>query len=105
LCLATLSLEADRELELLLDLVGPARMSTYRTAGQYHEVIPEVKDNGPIATCAELSADEIRRRKTKRSKIYVSIVYLWTERGPEINNGASAAAVRPFLRPGPGRRW
>jgi len=26
-----------------------------------------------------------------RSKIYISIVYLWTGRGPEINNGPSVA--------------
>jgi hypothetical protein len=30
------------------------------------------------------------------SKILLSIVYLWTGRGSEINNGASTIAVRPF---------
>src|SRR5450432_2704122 len=34
------------------------------------------------------------------SKILLSIVYLWTGRGPEINNGASAASGRRW--PGPG---
>lgn len=38
---------------------------------------------------------------TKRSKIFLSIVYLWTGRGPEINNGASAPRSRP-LRAGGG---
>ena len=33
------------------------------------------------------SSDETRDRV---SKIFLSIVYLWTERGPEINNGSGS---------------
>jgi len=33
------------------------------------------------------------------SKIYISIVYLWTGRGPEINNGGQRRPVWPFHGP------
>jgi hypothetical protein len=42
------------------------------------------------------------------SKIFLSIVYLWTGRGPEINNGSSAAkrgAGGPGAVPLAGARW
>jgi hypothetical protein len=46
--------------------------------------------------------------RTSGSKIFLSIVYLWTGRGPEINNGVSATADaallgRLALVPGTGR--
>ena len=37
--------------------------------------------------------------QTKRSKIFISIVYLWTGRGPEINNGGQ---YQPVMLAGPG---
>src|ERR1039457_526884 len=42
-------------------------------------------------------------RLSPRSKILLSIVYLWTGRGPEIDNGASTTAARALG--GPARRW
>src|SRR5258708_35837580 len=50
-----------------------------------------------VPSDASTASDETR---TRRSKIFLSIVYLWTRRGPEINNGASITAAGPF--PGPG---
>jgi hypothetical protein len=40
-----------------------------------------------MSASSGLSPDATRPAKAKRSKIYISIVYLWTARGPEINNG------------------
>src|SRR6266516_2962716 len=37
--------------------------------------------------------------RTGRSKIFISIVYLWTGRGPEINNGAGTGRG-PYKRKG-----
>src|SRR5216684_6720895 len=48
---------------------------------------------------ASSASDETR---TSPSKIFLSIVYLWTGRGPEINNGISASAIRPAGPPGGG---
>ena len=39
-----------------------------------------------------------RRRAIGRSKIFITIVYLWTGRGPEINNGRSAVTPGSFGR-------
>src|SRR6266536_4364739 len=40
-------------------------------------------------------------QQAKRSKIFISIVYLWTGRGPEINNGAGTGRG-PYKRKGVG---
>ena len=49
-------------------------------------VIPKAKVNALIAASAELSSDAIQHTSNRRSKIYVNLGYLWTGRGPEINN-------------------
>ena len=56
-----------------------------------HAIITKVSLLASMADCAGLSSDVIQHRGASPSKIYVSIVYLWTEGGPEINNGPSAA--------------
>ena len=40
-------------------------------------------------------ASDVIATKIERSKIYISIVYLWTGRGPEINNGRWRGRARP----------
>jgi hypothetical protein len=44
-----------------------------------------------MPTDAGLASDEIG---TTRSKIYVNLVYLWSERGPEINHGDSCPSSK-----------
>ncbi len=57
-------------------------------------MIPEAKVNALVADSAELSSDAIQHTSARRSKILLSIVYLWTGRGPEINNVASTTVAR-----------
>jgi len=61
-------------------------------------VIAEADVIAVISNRAELSSDAIRQIKTGSSKIFISIVYLWTGRGPEINNEIGAAAAAALFR-------
>jgi hypothetical protein len=45
---------------------------------RYRSVIPEAKVNALIAASVELSSDAIQHTSSGSSKIFLSIVYLWT---------------------------